>query len=760
MNRKKHREFLKKSIAVTLALGTSTIFAVARAEEETLDYQLDTIVVTATKVEQSIEDVPASVTVITAEDIAKMNVQTLDQALRMAVGVFDSRGKGLTATTTAITLRGFTGQQRTLVLLDGQPLNQAYSGSVSWSAIPLESVERVEIVKGSNSALYGGSAMGGVINIITKKPQKQDIQVSIKTETHDSQDYRLDVSDKINDHWSYRFGYEKKKMGGYASGLVTLSRASTDGASTAGIQGWSKTTNSTGDDKYIVGDTGNNTWDENTVNGKLMYRIDDDKSISFSVLHDKYEYGYENGHNYLTDSAGNPFTSGYFAVDGGHRARIYSNTFLGLPGGRESNVYALGYDDKGHGITFNAGLNDVVSSWYISNTATTATVNSGTGRISDAPSKRWNIDLQKELSVTDKDRMVVGVNYRHDWIHNQENNLSNWTDYNSITGLYSQAEGRSRTVALFVQDEHKLNDQTSITFGGRYDSWKNYDGVNQTTIGGVLQSPTYYDARSDSAFSPKIAVMYKASEDSQVHLSWGKSFSSPDLYNMYRSWISTTNPPAGSTGTLYDGNPDLEPELVTSWELGWNRKMGAKTNVSLTYFQNTIKNMVYRQDLGINYPSTTYRWQKFMNAGEGENKGVELELNQRFSDKWSGFFNYTHQRPIITKNSADPDTVGKLVQQAPKEMFNIGFDYQHDKWRGRLAGSYVSKRYGQDDNSDVINGVYGSYDPYFIANMNIVYQYDPQTSMTFGVDNLFDRQYYGYYIAPGRTYSLQVTRKF
>ncbi|MDY0144236.1 MAG: TonB-dependent receptor [Bacteroidales bacterium] len=77
-------------------------------------------------------------------------------------------------------MRGFGGNDaRTLVLLDGVPLNDAFEGAVEWTQIPLDAIKRIEVVKGSGSSLYGSNAMGGVINIITKKPQKQQTNINL-----------------------------------------------------------------------------------------------------------------------------------------------------------------------------------------------------------------------------------------------------------------------------------------------------------------------------------------------------------------------------------------------------------------------------------------------------------------------------------------------------------------------------------------------------------------------------------------------------
>jgi iron complex outermembrane recepter protein len=96
----------------------------------------------------------------------------------MVPGVFNRRGKGLMDTQATSTLRGFPTQQRTLIMLDGISLNDSYTGAVQFGGMATENVERIEVVKGPFSSLYGGDAMGGVVNIITKIPEKREFTLS------------------------------------------------------------------------------------------------------------------------------------------------------------------------------------------------------------------------------------------------------------------------------------------------------------------------------------------------------------------------------------------------------------------------------------------------------------------------------------------------------------------------------------------------------------------------------------------------------
>ena len=155
----------------------SIVFAVEGEEKTTVqtkdETKLEEIVVTATRTEKDIESAPGDVHVVTKKDIEKRNIKTIDESLNTTPGVFNRRGKGLMDTLANISLRGIPGANRTLIMRDGIPLNSAYTGDVTWG-MSSDDVERIEIVEGPFSSLYGGYAMGGVVNIITKMPEQRE----------------------------------------------------------------------------------------------------------------------------------------------------------------------------------------------------------------------------------------------------------------------------------------------------------------------------------------------------------------------------------------------------------------------------------------------------------------------------------------------------------------------------------------------------------------------------------------------------------
>ena len=160
---------MKQNLLITGALlGALSLPYAAYA-----DTPMQMLIVTPTRFPDVTGSTPVDVTVITADEIRKSAARTLPALLSEYAGIQVRSDDG--TPDMAIDMRGFgmTGNQNTLVLLDGQPLNDIQLTSIRWSSIPLASIQRIEIMNGSGAVLYGGGATGGTINIITKHPGKQ-----------------------------------------------------------------------------------------------------------------------------------------------------------------------------------------------------------------------------------------------------------------------------------------------------------------------------------------------------------------------------------------------------------------------------------------------------------------------------------------------------------------------------------------------------------------------------------------------------------
>lgn len=155
--------------ALMLLLVPSALVWGEEKRQETAAPVMAEVVVTATRTAREVEKIPARTAVITAEDIEKSGAQSVPDALRMLPGVFvsDLNGNGVNQT---VDIGGFgaTSDRHVAVVIDGRRINPIDLGGVRWSTISIETVDRIEVLYGSGSVLYGDNAVGGVINIITK----------------------------------------------------------------------------------------------------------------------------------------------------------------------------------------------------------------------------------------------------------------------------------------------------------------------------------------------------------------------------------------------------------------------------------------------------------------------------------------------------------------------------------------------------------------------------------------------------------------
>lgn len=194
-------------------------------EETALLY--DQIIVTAGKYKQDISELPVSASLIKSKDLMNNNRYTLDQALRYVPGVY--------ITLDQVSIRGSSGYSRgvgtrVLLAIDGIPLYTGDSGEIIWDIIPVTDLERVEIIKGAASSLYGSTAIGGVINVITKNVSANPLTyIYTYGGAYDKPEYdEWDWSDKIRtfhgitvahtnsiDNFGYSFSISRRSDDGY-----------------------------------------------------------------------------------------------------------------------------------------------------------------------------------------------------------------------------------------------------------------------------------------------------------------------------------------------------------------------------------------------------------------------------------------------------------------------------------------------------------------------------------------------------------------
>lgn len=149
------------------------------AQEQSAPVLLEPIVVSATLKEQAVSETPSSVQVIGQEQIQQMGAESVAQALEEAIGMSLSSESGRVVQPS---IRG-TGALHTLVLIDGRRPAPGFRGMTDINHIPTVMIERIEIIRGPSSALYGSDAIGGVINIITKSPPREGTEACLDAKT-------------------------------------------------------------------------------------------------------------------------------------------------------------------------------------------------------------------------------------------------------------------------------------------------------------------------------------------------------------------------------------------------------------------------------------------------------------------------------------------------------------------------------------------------------------------------------------------------
>lgn len=706
-------------------------------------FQMDEVVITATRILQDARKVPASITVITAQQIKEMNIMTVDEALRNSAGIFVDRPKGISGVSGGIMMRGFSGNN-ILALIDGQPMNIAYDGAINWNAIPIENIERIEVVRGSGSSLYGGHAVGGVINIITKEPQETAISTNVSYGSDKTWRKSLNVNQKISDKLSIGAGYENRSTDGHVAKPASTTSAPSKGKK--GIvpkdkpQGTGVVIGQTvgGSTRYIFGDTGNNAYDGDTSWFKMKYKFDQDKALSYNYTHDTFEYRYDHPTTFIHDAAGRPIYDGYAVLPDGRYFTLGEGDFTDNLGYRTADIHALRYEDAKNNITLNAGFSDTSENGYSNGDSFDK---SQPGSNSSYPSKTWNVDLQKAWKNLGKHTMVAGVNWRNDEMTQTVSNLAHWGDHQSITKVNAISSGKDQIAALFVQDEYQMNDQWKLFGGLRYDTYKKYDGYSKEFKNkGSEKSFSEYTYHE---LSPKVAVEYQQDPNTTYYASYGHSFNPPPLYQLYR-W---------TTGSSYDSpsNPNLKPETSDTFEIGIKKDFNKKTNMNVALYQTKTKDMIARvtYQKGEYLPNPGKMSKVYENLESATRKGIEVDLTHKINSKWDVYTNYAWQK-------GSWDSSQGVITDIPTHLLHFGGNYHYKKVKVNLDAMYVSER--NDD--DAITGVYGSGDGYFTVNARLNYAITSNTTIAFGVDNLFNREIYSYYAAGGRTYNLGVQYNF
>jgi iron complex outermembrane receptor protein len=725
---------------LALFLALAGISFVCRATEPTQPESvseisaLDTVVVTATRTPTATMDVPASVSVITVREVETKTAASTPELLKHEVGVLYNE------VSESLQMNGRSTDD-VMVLVDGVPSFTPFNNDANLESIAIESIERIEVVRGPASSLYGGNAVSGVINITTKRPVDNDITVTLGAANNDTWRKSVSAQYLFNDQLGLSMGWEEKTSDGYMQRYARVASSATSSTGTQG-SGARILPNGTGGNQYIVGERGRRGYNRENLWLKLHYDFDAARALTYSFSHYEYEGKTTGAKSYIRDANNNPLFSGSALLPDGRWVNFSESSFTDYINRKKVLTHAFQYRDTENEVSINLGLSDVRDMGYNSGSYLDK---SRSGGMAEYPGKTYNLDAQKVWNGFKKHTLVTGFTLRQDEMDYRNWSLDHWGSVHSKNTLNYDSGGKATTMALFVQDEFAFAEKWKLFAGLRFDRYRNREGYsNHYGNSNYLRYPSsrYHE------FSPKLAVEFKPDESSSYYASYGHSFSPPQLYHLYRT---SSYSPSGSYH--YVGNPWVTPETSDTFEIGIKKRLTRELTLNAHAFESKTKDAI----VAIQYPLGEFPVyldpnipvRAYTNVDREKRRGASVSLDYRPDRNYRAFLNYTWQEGKYTGGSSQ----GTIISGIPKHLLHTGIAYNDEKWQASLNGTYVSQRNAPGTPTGIY---YLSYDPYFIADLRVAYKILKTLRLSLFVNNLFDREYYQDYIAPRRTYGLEV----
>lgn len=584
------------------------------------------IVVTPARTAQEIHDVPAGIQVISAETVRRANAIGLDAVLKNAAGI-DLQGGAFPGSPVKVNLRGLTTgyqSERVLVLMDGRRVNDPYQGNTELSLIPLDNIERIEILRGPASALYGSNAEGGVINIITRQGTAQpSTRLSFAAGTHDT------VHSLLSHGWKTgRFDY-----------FLTGSYLDTAGF----------TKNSDGTDR---------DWTARNLTGNFGWEIGDNSEVRLRL-------------------------GGYTAegTDESSRREVRHDY--------QDILYAPTQDPAADARLLVRAYRNGADDEYDWKQAGPAAYRLST--VGGLVQQSWRL-CERHLAT-------LGLEGRQETA--------------DIDEILNRIDEESDTISVYVQDVVRASESVQVTLGLRDD---------------------YNDAYPNTV-SPRIGALWQASENAGFFGSVNRAHRAPSLADRF---VKTE-----FNGMLFEGNPNLDPETLTAYEVGIRWTPAGSLRGSLAAFYNDLEDVFeFMMD-----PDGVFR---NYNVAREENYGLEAGLEFDLAKDLTGFLNYTWTEGTYEEFPSDPTVEGNRLAYLAKDKVSCGLEYATERRLvARLEGRYTGPRDG-----DAQHTAANRLDEYFVLDGRLRVPVSRRLTATFSVDNALDTEYQDFpqQDQPGRTF--------
>lgn len=748
-------------------LGSCVLTATTQAEDANIRQStMDEVLVTA----QEILKQAPGVSIISAEDLAKQPVSNdLSEVIRTMPGVnlTGNSTSGQRGNNRHIDIRGM-GPENTLILIDGKPVNSRQSVRYGWRGerdsrgdtnwVPMETVERIEVLRGPAAARYGSGAAGGVVNIITKAIP--DTFSGSATAYYEQPEASKDGgSERLNFTLS---GPLSEKVSLRLSGNI----AKTDADAWDINEGHQSTRTDAGRvdyrDTFPAGREGVRNRDlaaRLSVQPVESHQIDLDLSVSRQG--NIYTGDTQNTNNYTTDANGALVpTSQQVQRNIGNETNImYRDTYALTHKGDFTAGQSLSYVqyEKTRNHRLDEGLAGGTEGLFSDDTMTTATLEQVTLHSHfDAPL------VLGEIPHT----LTVGAEWTQSKFTDANSMAQDTAEGGQVAGITAQqrsSHAKDDMTSVFVEDHIELGANTELTPGLRY----NYHSVTGSNWSPALNLTQYLD--DQWALKAGIARAYKA----------------PNLYQTNPNYLlySRGNGCWGGGGSCYlQGNADLKAETSLNKELGLEFNNDTLL-AGITYFRNDYRNKV---DAGLE-PATqatggtgnfvnsdVFQWN---NIPKAIIEGLEGTFNIALTPdlEWSNNLTYMLQ----SKNKS----TGEALSVIPKYTLNSRLDWQtseqlslntHVTWYGKQVPNQLDFQ-GQPLTGEEQQPL----SPYALVGLGGRYNFSEAFSLSAGINNLFDKRLYrkgnavgvgdprtiygagaATYNEPGRSYFASATYRF
>jgi len=504
---------MQKFIAGSLLLAG--INAQSQAQENATNnaLELPNMVVTATRTEVAKNQLSAATTVYTRKDIERLQVQTLPDLLKGTSGI-DMTQQGGYGKIASVFMRG-TNPDQLLVLIDGIKVGSATTGTTPFEFIPIDQIERVEIIKGPQSSLYGSEAMGGVIQIFTRKGntlEKSNVAVDAGGGSYKTFRVAGTVSGKWKNSW------------------YTL------GSSGFGSHGFNAQQPTPG--PFGVNQPDNDGYDNAAVNARVGYRFDNDAEVEAFFMraqgHTDYDGLFQDKTDFVNQVVG---TSGSMDIIDNWRST------LRLGQSRDDN------DQFAPDDAFSSKFN----------------------------STRWNASWLNQFTLTDNHQLILGSDYRLDEVDSSEKyNQNSRYDVGVFTELHSQLWNDHFVNASVRYDNNQaFGDYVTGNVGWRY-NW-DYGISLLANFGNAFKAPSFNDLYFPNYGNPNLKPEESTSVETGLAgnhdwVQWEIRAYHTNIDNLI---TPTMNPVTFEFSAENIGKAQIdgiETEINLQW-LGWNGKL-------------------------------------------------------------------------------------------------------------------------------------------------------------------------------------------